>query len=160
MGNMFAILLSLGLVVTPTPKMTARVSEITETDRAVVEVCVDRGYQIDAYIFDFPVREDGYEAYIEDAHVGKNLNPKSVYGTFRHQWREGKEIYYQFESYDGDCIWVLTEAEMGFVPTENKPYVLVYDDNKDTKKTHKCPEEYECDCYTYDDLFLGVYDLR
>ena len=69
-----------------------------------------------------------------------------------------KHKYYQFESTDGQVIWALTVEEIGFIPLENREYILTYDNNGTTKanKPCDCPPEYECECEVYDDIFLGV----
>ena len=69
-----------------------------------------------------------------------------------------KEKYYQFKSYDNEVWWCLTESEMGFVPKDGQRYILAYYQNGTTKDNHTCPEEYDCECYLYDDLFLGCYE--
>ena len=163
MMNLFALFLSLGFVITPTPQITAEVTEV-EDNRAVVDVVVDRGYIADIYQFDFPTTENEYEYEIHDAYKGKELEIRQAYGTFDSTFKEADEngniqTMYEFKSYDNDVWWVLSESEIGFVPINNKPYLLVYDENGTTKENHTCPEEYDCDCYCYDDLFLGVYEL-
>lgn len=67
------------------------------------------------------------------------------------------ETYYQFRSDDDTVWWLLTEKEMGFIPTEES-YLLTYSDKGTTKenKPCDCAPEFECECELYDDVFLGI----
>lgn len=163
MNTIITLLLSLGLFVTPVPKYNAVVTEVS--DRATVSITVDKGYRADVYEFNFPTEENSYEAHIPNAYVGKMLNPIASYGTFQSSWQGinylgEKETLYLFKSYDDSLWWSLTETDMGFIPEYGRAYVLLYDENVDTKENHKCDPELDCDCYAYDDLFLGVYSLN
>ena len=163
MNALISLFLSFGLVVTPIPQITAEVTEIVN-DRAVVFVTVDRGYIEDVYGFDFPVVENSFEPEIENAFVGQKMDVKTVCGTFYGTWegvncRGDKEIFHQFKAFDDSVWWALTVDDLGFVPIDGKIYVLVYDENKDTEENHTCPSDLDCDCYAYDDLFLGVYEI-
>lgn len=88
---------------------------------------------------------------------GELLDVDVAYGTFNNNFQQGNKYMYRFESYDNDIVWCLEEKEIGFVPQEGASYALVFCQNGTTKENHECPEEYNCDCYTYDDIFLGVY---
>ena len=153
-------ILSAGLFFNPpVPKITAEVDRTEDGDFAVTLVYVDRGYREDYYQFDIP-----QEDYNERKADGEDLEVDVVVGTFSTNDFEMtspdgvKEKYYQFKSYDNDVWWCLTEKDMGFIPKEGKEYVLAFYQNGTTKENHECPEEYDCDCYCYDDIFLGVYD--
>lgn len=61
------------------------------------------------------------------------------------------ETLYQFRSYDNEVWWLLTAEEIGCVPSEGKTYNLKYDDKGTTSCTHS-----DCECYLYDDVFLGI----
>ena len=63
--------------------------------------------------------------------------------------------WYQFKSYDNAVWWVLTEEQMGFVPEANKSYTLLYYNNG-TTDCNECPEEFDCECEVYDDIFLAI----
>ena len=158
MGNMISLLLSFGLVITPTPKITAEVVKVTENEKATVGVYTDYGYQKDVNYFDFSTREISEE-------VGQPLSVKQIYGTFYGtvnsvDGKNEKTKLYQFKSYDDSFWWTLSADDIGFIPINGKPYVLAFNEGGSTKENHKCPTELNCDCYSYDDLFLGVYDLR
>ena len=122
-------------------------------------VYVDRGYREDYYQFDIP-QEDFNERKAD----GEDLEVDVVVGTFSGDIFEmtdsnmKKDMYYQFKSYDNEVCWCLTEEDMGFIPKEGKEYVLAFYQNGTTKDNYECPEEYDCECYCYDDIFLGVYD--
>lgn len=78
-------------------------------------------------------------------------------GSFRVMRSDGKfETWYQFKSYDNSVWWALTEEEIGHIPEENSTYTLIYYDNGTNQENHTCPEEYECDCYCYDDILVSV----
>ena len=81
------------------------------------------------------------------------------YGSYEAVDSNGNtNTYYQFKSNDNEVWWVLTESEIGFIPSENTEYVLVYDNNGTTKanKPCDCAPELDCECEVYDDVFLGV----
>ena len=153
-------ILSAGLFFNPpVPKITAEVDRTEDGDFAVTLVYVDRGYREDYYQFDIP-----QEDYNERKADGEDLEVDVAVGTFSGDIFEmtdinmKKDMYYQFKSYDNEVWWCLTEKDMGFIPKEGKEYVLAFYQNGTTKDNHECPEEYDCDCYCYDDIFLGVYD--
>ena len=154
-------ILSAGLFFNPpVPKITAEVDRTEDGDFAVTLVYVDRGYREDYYQFDIP-----QEDFNEHKSDGEDLEVDVAVGTFSTDSFEAmsspdgvKEKYYQFKSHDNEVWWCLTEKDMGFIPKEGKEYVLAFYQNGTTKDNHECPEEYDCDCYCYDDIFLGVYD--
>lgn len=69
-----------------------------------------------------------------------------------------KDTYYQFKSDDGKVWWVLSTKEIGFIPDTEKNFILYYSDNGTVKgmTVCDCPPEAECECYLYDDIFLGL----
>ena len=72
---------------------------------------------------------------------------------------DGKQ-HYQFKSNDNTVWWFLTEDEIGFTPSTDKEYVLLYSDNGTTKenKPCDCAPELECECEVYDDVFIKIYE--
>lgn len=81
------------------------------------------------------------------------------YCDFRASNYDGYEdVYYQFRSDDDEVWWALTAEEMGFAPDLEMQYALYFTDNGTTKDNPPCdcPAEYECECYCYDDIFLGI----
>lgn len=160
MLKLMAWLVSLGLVVAPTPTVTSEVDRTEDGDFAVTLVYVDRGYREDCYQFDIP-----QEDFNEWKNGGEDLDVDTAVGYFSTNNFEMtspdgvKEKYYQFKSYDNEVWWCLTEKDMGFIPKEGKSYMIAFYQNGTTVENHECPEEYECDCYCYDDIYLGVYEL-
>ena len=158
MKTLLAWLVSLGLLVAPVKNITAEIDRTEDGDFAVALVYVDRGYREDFYQFDIP-QEDFNERKAD----GEDLEVDTAVGTFSDDNFKAtlpsgeEEYYYQFKSDDNEVWWCLTEEEMGFVPEIGKKYIVAYYQNGTTKDNHECPEEYECDCYCYDDIFLGVY---
>lgn len=143
--NLFVFFLSLGLVITPVPTITANAQNST------VNVYVQREYREDVYEFNVDL-PDG------------NTPIDVAYGTFDGSFQAlnaSKQLvtFYRFKSYDNEVFWCLEEKDMSFIPINGKPYILAYYQNGTTKYNHTCPKEYECDCYCYDDVFLGVYEL-
>ena len=160
MLKLMAWLVSLGLVVAPTPTVTSEVDRTEDGDFAVTLVYVDRGYREDYYQFDIP-----QEDFNERKEDGEDLDVDVAVGYFMGDTFElmdsdmKKDMYYQFKSYDDEVWWCLTEEDIGFKPEQGKSYLLAFYQNGTTVENHECPEEYECDCYCYDDIYLGVYEL-
>lgn len=70
-----------------------------------------------------------------------------------------QKMLYQFCSDDNEIWWLLSAEEIGFVPVIlDQDYMLVYDNNGTTQENKgcDCPPEYDCDCYCYDDVFIGL----
>lgn len=142
------------------PSITAEVDRTEDGDCAVTMMYVDRGNREDCYQFDIP--QEYFNARKAD---GEDLKVDTAVGEFMAEPFDMTSVetgetekFYQFRSYDDEVWWCLTEEDMGFVPEAGKAYVLAYYQNGTTKENHECPEEYDCDCYCYDDVFLGVYD--
>lgn len=62
------------------------------------------------------------------------------------------KLYYRFRSYDDTVWWLLTEEELGYIPEPDTTYYFTYDDKGTTDCD--CPEEYDCDCFAYDDEYI------
>ena len=152
-------ILSAGLFFNPpVPKITAEVDRTEDGDFAVTLVYVDRGYREDYYQFDIP-QEDYNERKADGEDLEVDVATGRFYGGFEaHDYLGNEHMYYQFRSNDNEVWWCLTEKDMGFIPEAGKEYVLAFYQNGTTKENHECQEEYDCDCYCYDDIFLGVYD--
>lgn len=92
-----------------------------------------------------------------------NTTVHSIDGEFhstldaRNYWGE-EVVLYHFKSYDDSVWWLLTEEQIGEIPTEGKTYTLTYDDKGTTaeNKTCDCPPEWECECEFYDDDFISI----
>lgn len=145
------------LMFSPVPKITAEVDRTEDNDMAVTLVYVDNGYREDYYQFDIPQTD-----YNERKQDGEDLDITTAVGRFTSSIDSIDEdgnavVLYQFKSYDNEVWWCLTEDDMGFVPKDGQRYIIAFYQNGTTKENHICPEEYDCDCYCYDDVFLGVY---
>lgn len=68
------------------------------------------------------------------------------------------DTYYQFRADDNSVWWVLTADEIGEVPDATTKYSLRYNNNFTTECD--CPEEWDCECYCYDDEFIGIRKLK
>lgn len=66
--------------------------------------------------------------------------------------------YYQFRADDNSVWWLLTADEIGEIPDDSTKYTLTYDDKGTTSanKPCDCPQEYDCECELYDDVFLNI----
>lgn len=140
--------------ISPLPEVMAEVDRTEDGDYAVTLVYVTRQDREDVYLFDIPQAD--YNQRKED---GEDLDVTTIAGTFTSTFdsADGEE-YFQFKSYNDEVWWCLAEEDMGFRPTQGKPYLLAYYDNG----TRECPSEpHDCNGeeFVYDDIFLGVYDL-
>lgn len=88
--------------------------------------------------------------------VADNTNTITVYpvsGYFTRKEETDNEIYFNFE---GEENWIISESELGFVPSENVEYTLYVSDNGTTT----CPDpEYHgksCECFMWDDFFISM----
>ena len=91
------------------------------------------------------------------------ISIKTVEGKFYHDidltdHNGFMDKYYQFRSDDNSVWWLLTAEEIGEIPDTETKYSLKYDNNFTTDCD--CPEEFNCDCYCYDDEFIGIRKLR
>lgn len=92
-----------------------------------------------------------------------SISVKTVEGRFYHDMEltdyDGvTDTYYQFRADDNSVWWVLTANEIGEVPDTTTKYSLRYNNNFTTECD--CPEEWDCECYCYDDEFIGIRKLK
>lgn len=164
MTTLFSLFLSFGLIVTPAPKAAAKIEHI-HNYTAETHVYIDRNYRIDDYIFYIPLIDNKYEsAFNGTVTEGQNIDIKIVYGTFSGgnealNYKMINTYLHNFKAFDGSLIWQLEADEIGFTPIDGKNYMLVYYENGTTAENHTCPVKLGCDCFTYDDVFLGVYEI-
>ena len=134
---------------------SAIVDRLKDNNFAVVEIA----YGNEVKTVDVPAELFNYEV-----KQSQRIDFQTIYGKFYNTIEaihNGKnETLYQFKSFDNSVYWLLSEAEIGFIPKNNKTYVLMYCDNGTTaeNKTCGCPAEYECECELYDDIFLGIFE--
>ena len=133
---------------TPTAVDTSVIVDRVEGNYAVVEVYCDGEIKM------IDICQDDFNT----AKVEKEKIKHSVVsGKFTCDFEDvDGNKYYQFKSNDNTVWWALTENEIGFIPTENLQYSLMYYDNG-TTDCFECPEIYNCECEVYDDIFLGVF---
>lgn len=83
------------------------------------------------------------------------------YSTFIGVDNKGNtSAYYQFKSNDNEVWWILTEKELGFIPQSNTEYSFAYSDNGTIKGDKVCDCSEDCECYMYDDVFIGIKEKR
>ena len=100
------------------------------------------------------------------AHIYCNANKCKTVGKFDGAVNltdaNGKaHQYYHFKSNDDEVWWLLSEKELGFVPSKDVEYTLIYNDRGTTKanKPCDCAPEFECECEVYDDVFVGIREI-
>ena len=136
----------IGLALIPAPEVT--IDRIENNDTAVIEV----SYKNTIKMIDVPTEDFNLPVY-----EGTKISANTTIGTFTGGFEDWDgNTHYQFKSYDNTVWWAITVEEIGFTPTANKLYTLVYYDNG-TTDCYECPEEYNCECEVYDDIFLGIY---
>ena len=152
MTNLIALIVGLTLAITPTTESKTVVTKIHEDDQ--ITVLVNHEGEIKERIL------HGYDFKVPVV-LSKNIPTETAVGKFvsRFSSVSGK-TYYQFKSYDDTVWWSLTEDEIGFAPTEDKEYTLLYCNNGTTKenKSCECIPEWDCECEVYDDVFIEVYE--
>lgn len=154
MKTLVAVMLSMSLIASPTIKGKTLVTKIHEDDQITVLVkCNDKVKErkIHGYDFESPIR------------LAEEIPTEVIKGKFtnNHTSLDGNE-YYQFKSDDDSIWWMLTETEIGYVPSLEKEYVLLYCNNGTTKdnKNCDCLSELKCECEVYDDVFLGIFEAE
>ena len=124
------------------------VDKIEENNIAAVEVV----HNNETKMIDIP-----QEDFNTPKSEGERISFSTASGTFGnglYNEFDGK-VYYQFKSFDNKVWWCLTAEEIGFIPTSNKSYNLMYYDNG-TTDCLECDTKYDCECEVYDDIFLSV----
>ena len=150
MRTLLSILLSLAMVSTPSYK--AITTKIHEDDQITVLVNYNgtvKERTVHGYDFNIPVK------------LSEEIPTQKAQGKFSCGFEDlDGQTYYQFKSNDDSVWWAVTEKEIGFKPTTEKEYVLLYCDNGTTIKNKPCDciPEWECECEVYDDILLGVFE--
>ena len=69
-----------------------------------------------------------------------------------------EDTYFQFRSDDNAVWWLLTADEIGHAPDCDTEYRLTFYDNSTTEPytTCDCTPDMDCECYLYDDVFIGI----
>ena len=152
MANIVALIVSLTLMITPPTESKTTVTKIHEDDQITVLTNYKgrvRERVVHGYDFNIPVA------------LSKNIPTETAIGKFTNCFTEfdGKQ-YYQFKSHDNTVWWALTEDDIGFKPSMEKEYALVYCDNGTTKENKPCDciPEWECECEVYDDVLVEIFE--
>ena len=85
---------------------------------------------------------------------------RELRGTFRSAIEpvdNTRGVWYQFVSEDETSFWLLTEEEIGGIPSFGCEYVLLFFDNGTVEGNRDCGCKEECECWCYDDIFLDIY---
>ena len=90
--------------------------------------------------------------------ISEEIPTEATQGKFSEGFKDLDGIYYQFKSNDNSVWWVLTESEIGFKPSTEKEYILLYCDNETTAENKTCGCLLECE--VYDDVFLGLFEVE
>lgn len=153
------VLAVLAMAVTePTIENTQAIVDRIEGDYAVVEFSTGE----ESKMLDFLV-EDINGTVIEGTKLGVKSAKGKFHGSFLASNKDGvKDRYYQFKSDDDSVWWCLSAKELGFTPDTNSKYEIYFSENSTTKFNPPCdcPEEYDCECYLYDDLFFHIEQIN
>ena len=141
--SMFFKILLASLLLWINPPSGATVDRIEDNNIVVLEVYHQR------HIHSIDVSAEEFNEKVAE---GDKLPLTVIEGSI--EWLDGDD-WYQFISYDNTVWWTLDTETIGFVPDADASYTLFYYDNGTTDCTD-CPEEYECECEIYDDIFLGL----
>lgn len=152
MTKIIALVMALTFVTTPATESKTIVTKIHEDDQITVLVNYEgriKERMLHGYDFNIPVV------------LSENIPTETTVGKFTGEFidLDGKR-YYQFKSHDDTVWWALTEDEIGFIPSLQKEYTLLYCDNGTTKENKPCDciPEWECECEVYDDVFIEIYE--
>ena len=154
MKSIIAFLTTLSLIATPNANQTKVIVDRVEDGVVSIEV----SYRDERHMYD--VLESELNESVNDC---DRLDFTEVKGKFYNSleaknYKNELRTLYQFRSNDNEVWWLLTEEEIGEVPSENNEYTLIYFDNGTTEnnKSCDCLPEWDCECELYDDIFLGL----
>ena len=152
MVKLIASIMCLMLMTTPVTESKTIVTKIHEDDQITVLVNYRgkvREKMLHGYDFNVPVV------------LSENIPTETVVGKFTSEFTDlDGERYYQFKSHDDTVWWALRENEIGFKPSMDKEYALLYCNNETTKENKPCDcvPEWGCECEVYDDVFIEIYE--
>lgn len=152
MKTIIAIILTLGMA--SATNYNVVLTEIYEDDQIKISVSYDGN-----------VKEKIMHSYdfnnLDELRLSKEIEAEKSVGKFTKGFKDiDGNTYYQFKSNDDSTWWTLTETEIGFKPSAEKEYVLLYSNNGTTAegKPCDCLPEWECECEVYDDIFFGIFE--
>lgn len=151
MKTLITIILTLTMTVSTNYKTL--VTKIHEDDQITVLVNYNGRVKeniIHGYDFNIPIK------------LSEEIPTEATQGKFSEGFEDLDGRYYQFKSNDNSVWWVLTESEIGFRPSTEKEYILLYCDNGTTAENKDCGclPEWDCECEVYDDIFLGIFEAE
>lgn len=136
--------LALSTVTVPTPQAV-----VDRIEDGIVTVEVSAGDAIQMFNID---RAD-FNSEVAEC---DSIDVLTVKGSFIRTFTDVYgQVYFLFRSYDKEVQWALKPEQIGFTPTKGKSYYLTYCNNGTTDCAER--ETLDCECYLYDDLFLGVW---
>lgn len=156
--NLLMLMLVGNIAMTSVPTIKAEVKDIKD-NVIITTISVEKDNNTNLYHFEINKFD-----FNSPKTIGEKLKINTTLGyfmpeSFLAEDKDGKVVeLYQFKSFDNEIWWSLTKVELGFVPNSSKKYTLVYYQNDTTKDNHTCNPKYDCECYLYDDLFLGCYE--
>lgn len=150
----------------------AIVDRIEDNNIAVVEL---------SYNDEIKLIDVAQEDFVNPKREGEKIDISAIKGRFYTRFNDNDghgntQIFYEFRSNDDSVRWILSTEELAGIDNDNSKcsfeelervenipdyeseYTLIYYDNGTNKlnKPCDCPEEWECECEVYDDIFLAV----
>ena len=151
MNKIIALILATLATSTVVTETKTVVTKIHEDDQITAKVSYNGNTKettIHGYDFEIPIT------------LHEEIPTQKVVGKFASKFEDvDGNTYYQFKSNDNSVWWALTAKEIGFTPSTEREYVLLYCDNGTTTENKPCDciAELECECEVYDDVLLGVF---
>lgn len=150
----------------------AIVDRIEDNNIAVVEL---------SYNDEIKLIDVAQEDFVNPKREGEKIDISAIKGRFYTRFNDNDghgntQTFYEFRSNDDSVRWILSTEELAGIDKDNSKcsfeelervenipdyeseYTLIYYDNGTNKlnKPCDCPEEWECECEVYDDIFLAV----
>lgn len=150
----------------------AIVDRIEDNNIAVVEL---------SYNDEIKLIDVAQEDFVNPKREGEKIDISAIKGRFYTRFNDNDghgntQTFYEFRSNDDSVRWILSTEELAGIDNDNSKcsfeelervenipdyefeYTLIYYDNGTNKlnKPCDCPEEWECECEVYDDIFLAV----
>ena len=150
---LFPILFLLGVAFSCSPTPPSVTVDRIEGPHAILEVARQdsvKTLRVDLDDLNAPVVE------------GDCIPYRELRGTFRSAIEpvdNTRGVWYQFVSEDETAFWILTEEEIGGIPSFGCEYVLLFFDNGTVEGNRDCGCKEECECWCYDDIFLDIYPV-
>lgn len=177
MEKLISILLS--VLFTVSPNMRAPQTEkLSELPTAIVKDIKENSISADViyqgkYVSTIDILKENLNG---EKQLYERMEATAIDGKFYTCFADNEEILYEFRSNDDTVSWILTTEEIAGVNPDNSKcsfeelervenipdyeseYTLIYYDNgtNATNKNCDCPEDWDCECEVYDDIFLAI----